>query len=300
MKKQFLSIMAAVTIISNVVPIGKTNAVEANSKIRIMPLGDSITDGFWTEGGYRKYLSNNLTEKGYTNIDFVGPNGSDQATFNYHGETVSYDNNHAGYNGYSIQNVSNIFVSLNGIKEALQEGNYMEQYSPDIILLEIGTNDILTFNLIGSEKRLSGLLDYLLDNMENDGVIFLSTVPYANMKPVQNELSNLIIKSYNGLVKKIAKKYSAEGKNVKLVDVNSVVDPSTDLYDELHPNEQGYEKMGNYWTNILDSYLNGNEDPAAVIEDDSESTDFSINSFGSGFISVMSKICKFVRSIFNK
>jgi len=37
------------------------------------------------------------------------------------------------------------------------------------------------------------------------------------------------------------------------------------MHDGVHPNETGYEKMGNYWANLLNStYLNGNTDPKPV------------------------------------
>ena len=48
-------------------------AVNAGSEIRIMPLGDSITYGSWSEssGGYRQKLFLDLSQTGF-NVDFVG------------------------------------------------------------------------------------------------------------------------------------------------------------------------------------------------------------------------------------
>ena len=78
------------------------NISMSSDVIRIMPAGDSITFGMGDTGGYRKYLDYFLKEKGYTNFDFVGPEGKNSASFNYNGKSVTYDDNHAGYSGYTI------------------------------------------------------------------------------------------------------------------------------------------------------------------------------------------------------
>ena len=112
------------------------------------------------EGGYRKYLSYFLSQNGYSNVDLVGPEGKDSATFNYNGKQVTYDDNHAGYSGYTITNLpGGWFGQLNGILETMQNGDYIKKYSPDIILLQIGTNDVSNGHLDGSEERLHQLLD---------------------------------------------------------------------------------------------------------------------------------------------
>ena len=42
-----------------------------NETIKIMWVGDSITDGYGIPGSYRKFLYHGLTQKGY-NIDMIG------------------------------------------------------------------------------------------------------------------------------------------------------------------------------------------------------------------------------------
>ncbi|MDP1678189.1 MAG: hypothetical protein Q8L88_15135, partial [Bacteroidota bacterium] len=44
--------------------------VQAQDSIRIMPIGDSITELNW-QGGYRSYLYKLLSDSGFT-FDFVG------------------------------------------------------------------------------------------------------------------------------------------------------------------------------------------------------------------------------------
>lgn len=226
---------------------------DKNQPVKIMPLGDSITFGMADEGGYRKFLSYFMQQKGYSKIDLVGPEGKDSATFNYNGKQVTYDDNHAGYSGYTITDLpGGWFGKLNGILETMQNGDYIKKYSPDIILLQIGTNDVSNGHLDGSEERLHQLLDYLRENMPSNGIIFLTTIPdLGNTGFGGNSNGNIAL--YNELIKKVANDYS--NKNVIYADIHSVIDGSKDLADGVHPNAGGYEKMGKYWADLLDDYL---------------------------------------------
>ncbi|WP_295071661.1 SGNH/GDSL hydrolase family protein [Ruminococcus sp.] len=232
----------------------------AADTIKIMPLGDSITYGMADEGGYRKYLSYFLQQKGYTNVDLVGPEGKDSATFNYNGKSVTYDDNHAGYSGYTITNLpGGWFGQLNGILETMQSGDYITKYSPDIILLQIGTNDVNNGHVTDSEEHLHTLLDYLREKMPSDGKIFLTTIPdLGNSGWGNNSSKNGDIAKYNELVKKVANEYSS--KNVIYADIHSVIDGTKDLADGVHPNAGGYEKMGKYWFEQIEGYLKGSDD----------------------------------------
>ena len=256
MRKRFLrasaGIVMSAAMLSGAMPISAPTA-NAAENVKIMPLGDSITFGMADDGGYRKYLDTFLKEKGYSNIDFVGPEGSDSATFTYNGQKVTYDDNHAGYSGYTITNLpGGWFGQLNGILETMQKGDYITKYSPDIILLQIGTNDVSNGHLDGSEERLHQLLDYLREKMPSNGKIFLTTIPDLGNTGWGGN-SNGDIAKYNELIKKVADDYSS--KNVIYADIHSVIDGSKDLADGVHPNAGGYEKMGKYWADILDEYL---------------------------------------------
>ena len=147
MKKKILSAVSSILILANTLAVYNmpVSAEETgtDSDVKIMSLGDSITDGYWTAGGYRKYLYHELELKGYDNIDMVGMKGSDSATFNYNGETFTYDDNYSGYSGYAIQYMTGT-ETRQGILETIQETDMINVCKPDIILLKIGTNDILS------------------------------------------------------------------------------------------------------------------------------------------------------------
>ena len=229
-------------------------AVQAADQINIMPIGDSITFGYGQgqDGGYRKFLDYALKEKGIT-FDMVGPEGQNSAAFNYNGQSVTYDNNHAGYSGYTIKQQYPIpSWGENGLLEVLQKKNAVRQAQPDIVLLIIGTND-MTANrdLTACESDLHDLIDYILGDMPSDGVIFMGSIPEftaygGNAQRVAN---------YNSTVKKVAEAY---GDNVQFADVHGCLNGMADMQsDNLHPNAEGYEKMGRFWADVIDEYLGG-------------------------------------------
>lgn len=262
LQKKLCAVTASLMMTAAALPADFSFNAAAADKIKIMPLGDSITYGMADEGGYRKFLWQMLQEKGYTDIDFVGPEGKENATFTYKGKQVSYDDNHAGYSGYTIvDRPGGFFGKQNGILETMQSGDYITKYAPDIILLQIGTNDINNGALNSTENDLHTLLDYLCEKRPANGTIFMTTIPdLGNMGWGGDKTAD--IAAYNQIVKKVADEYSS--KNVIYADIHSVIDASSDLADGVHPNAGGYEKMAAYWTEQLDGYLSKGSTPGTT------------------------------------
>ncbi|MGN0677805.1 MAG: SGNH/GDSL hydrolase family protein [Ruminococcus sp.] len=280
MKNKFLALISSACMLINTLLIYSmpVSAEENSDDVKIMSLGDSITDGYWTAGGYRKYLYHELELKGYNNIDMVGMKGSDNASFVYNGETVSYDDNYSGYSGYAIQYMTGT-ETRQGILETIQETDMINVCKPDIILLQIGTNDILSNYNDGITERLENLVNTILSDMEENDIIYVSTIPDIDVEKVSDwfwsygelkynntteDFTKIIqdyIDSYNESIYNMVNAMQSEGKPVKFADIHSVVDYKADLYDGVHPNEQGYEKMGKYWSEIIESELSGEISP---------------------------------------
>lgn len=63
LKKLISAIASAAVMLScTVFPADAQN--NETEKLRVMPLGDSITDGFWLQGGYRTTLCELLEKNG--------------------------------------------------------------------------------------------------------------------------------------------------------------------------------------------------------------------------------------------
>ena len=109
--------------------VAKNSMRESSGKVKIMPLGDSITYGEHssTGGGYRLPLWNELVARG-THIDFVGSmrNGP-----------PGFDAENEGHRGWEIAQITSHII------------NWLIAYRPDIILLHIGTNDIIKNDNLG-------------------------------------------------------------------------------------------------------------------------------------------------------
>ena len=292
--KKWMTVLTAGTIAMGAVsvPAGIPNAqAESTSSetVKILCAGDSITDGYsYSQDGYRKYLCYYLQQEGIS-YDMVGPQNSwsDSAIYNWDGTEITYDPAHCGYSGYAIQQ----YNGRSGLYETMfGNGNVMETYNPDMILLQIGTNDLLDarLNAISSQsdvtgstsalERLEGLVDQIIANMDPTDTLFIASVPdidaevrydwlgaygwfYGlNTSSANDELTETVdqcVDTYNAGVQELVAKKQAEGKNVQFADIHGVVDKKNGLIDGVHPNETGYAAMGLLWANTISSYLNG-------------------------------------------
>lgn len=245
---------AAVMLTGAVTALHSGAAEEEKEPLRLMCLGDSITDGFWMPGGYRNTLCKLISENNMEQqIDMTGPNwGGD-----------CYDPQHAGYSGYSIEDIPNQRVGIRNFSEWL-----MENYPADVIFLEIGTNDILSqFELENFGNRLNILLDILISHLPENGMLYLATLPVMNADvttyiDISQENMDKCIDLCNAQIREIAAERLAAGQPVQLAEINKLL-TFDDLVDGVHPNEQGYRKMGEFWFKNLNAYLSGEtEQPA--------------------------------------
>src|SRR5687768_7813674 len=75
---------------------------ESNGGVRVMPLGDSITEGTQVPGGYRIGLWQRMAAGGYT-VDFVGSQ--------FNGPSNLGDHDHQGHPGWRIDQIA---ANING------------------------------------------------------------------------------------------------------------------------------------------------------------------------------------------
>lgn len=230
-------------------PVVTPDPGEEVEKIKIMPLGDSITDGYTTAGGYRNTLCNLLATNELSKyVDFVGSRSGGSG----------FDTDHEGHPGWAIDTIpASGDVEGKGRQGLLPNiDTWMDTYTPEIVMLQIGTNDILSqYELDAAPDRLEQLVDRVLEKLPEGGKLYLATIPYIdagsslnNTGKTQEEL-DAQINSYNTAVKAIA-----ETNELTLVDVNSCLE-LTDLRDGVHPSPDGYAKMGGLWYSTLEDEL---------------------------------------------
>ena len=208
--------------------------------IRIMPLGDSITYGANTAGGYRLPLYNLLTQANY-GVDFVGSETGNGAS-----DLPDWD--HEGHSGWWLSH------SDGGIYQNV--GKWLAHVeTPDVVLLHIGTND-------GGYATVEKLRNLILriHNLAPKTHIVATTLLG---RPTNNAgIDEHIRNNFNPGVQPMVESLAQQGVPVHFLDMYSVLDYThaegahpADLGDGLHPSAQGYAKMAQAWfgaiTNIF-------------------------------------------------
>ncbi|MGC5290529.1 cellulose binding domain-containing protein [Micromonospora sp. DT231] len=215
--------LAAVAAVAAAVPIATAPAnAESNGGVRVMPLGDSITDGFNVAGGYRIELWQRFTSGGYR-IDFVGSQ--------FNGPSSLGDHDHEGHSGWTIAQIDANVV------------NWLRATNPRTVLLHIGTNDMYG-DTSGAPGRLATLVDRITNTAPNADVFVATIIPKSG--------ADNVVRGYNAAIPGIVQTRAAAGKRVHLVDMYRALTLG-DLADGVHPNATGYRKMAAAWYDALRS-----------------------------------------------
>jgi hypothetical protein len=199
---------------------------------RILPLGDSITDGFNIPGGYRIELFRRAHMAGQ-NITFTGSLNNGPAMV----DGVTFPNRHEGHSGWTIDMIGDQVPS-----PALQT-------APHIVLLMAGTNDaIMNLNIAQAPTRLGTLLDELTTGAPN------ALILVAQLTPLSDSARESRVTGFNAAIPAIVQTRVAAGKHIKLVDMHTGF-PTSELADGIHPNTAGYARMAGVWYAALDPLL---------------------------------------------
>lgn len=264
--------------------------------LRIMPMGDSITQGT-VPGGYRLPLHNLLIKNSYA-VDFVGAKTQS-------GDTCP-DTNHWGQGGWQISDVpatmnEHSYVSIqgqnrSGLYDEMSDAISSTYFSTDdattrnIVLLQIGINDVLhqvvdsahgRFNsdagndgvgegqewvAEGSIARLQTLLQ-TIDSLAVSRNLQIEVI-LGNLCPLStawtgDAVSSILINEvaeYNQLVNSVIPTVVFENIRVKVVDQYTATIGK--LADGLHPDTTGYAAMAHVW---FDAITNPGEGTVAAL-----------------------------------
>ncbi len=130
---------------------------ESNGGVKVMPLGDSITDGYNVPGGYRTGLWSRFVAGGYR-VDLVGSG--------FNGPAALGDHDHEGHSGWTISQID------------AQVTTWLRTSTPHTVLLHIGTNDMYG-DTSGAPARLGTLLDRITAVAPNAEVFVATIIPSA-------------------------------------------------------------------------------------------------------------------------
>ncbi len=214
---------------------------------KIMPFGDSITEGCCNfMGGYRVGLFQLAREAGHE-ITFVGSASNGPAMV----DGVPFPQDHEGHGGYTIEDEP--ARNTNGIAPFV--GPSMASYMPDIITLMIGTNDLNgNIDVQDAPRRLGALLDSIFE-ADPDVLVIL-----AQIVPTTNDGTNQVVSNYNAAMPALVAERTAMGRHLILIDMYGAFERDANyktslMADGLHPNDAGYARMAETWYEAIEPYL---------------------------------------------
>jgi lysophospholipase L1-like esterase len=198
--------------------VGMSASWPAGGPVRILPLGDSLTDGYVFEGGYRIDLRAMLLAA-HHDIDFVGSR--------YSGPLGLGDKNHEGHVGWRIDELTG------------GAGPWLRAYQPRVVLLLVGTQDMLQgYDPTGAPGRLGTLLDTIKTTLPDVRVV-LSTLPR-----VADADALVRIQTFNAALPGVV---AAQGGTVSLVDAFAAIQPNHLAEDGVHLTGEGYSQLARVW-----------------------------------------------------
>jgi lysophospholipase L1-like esterase len=228
-------------------------AVRASSVLTILPLGDSITYGYQGSalpadpGGYRGTLYTDLTAKGY-NVQLVGSETANPPT-----NLPATADGQEGHPSYVIADAKG--TSLAGsLADNIDTWLGPNGPKPDVVLLMIGVNNILERYHLEQGPYELGALVRRINELDPGAKILVSTLlpvnlPQFSQYPLNQDIQrfNQALEGPDGVIASLQK----SGIQAGLVDIGSLFTAS-DLADGLHPNVEGYVKLGHAWASAVE------------------------------------------------
>ncbi len=222
--------------------------------IKILTIGNSITQADQNTYSYRYNLWKKLIDANI-DFDFIGSQttnkGGNPAWPAYKGKT--FDSDHEGHYGWTVDQL------LNGHDHEPNAGKlsqWLQNYTPDIVLLHAGTNDaILGQSLDGTINELKELITQIRQKNPNVIILMAKLIPAYPEKVGKSQAEN--IPKLNEKIAALATQLNTDQSRVILVDQFSNFDPTpgADSFDGLHPNASGEEKMAQRWFAALSPLL---------------------------------------------
>ena len=231
------------------------NEMNPAKKIRVMPLGDSITRG---KGGssWRHHLRNLLKAEGI-HIQYVGssphaPNFCEPWSDHYLAlqQALNYNVEHEGWGGLKIHEL--IKLVDHGSYPDFSIEALLETNPADLILLMIGTNDFKdNYETEAAWQRLNRLVKMIVGI--SDATLFTASILpiFAALDPAVSEK----LKDYNAKIVGIIDSCRSKGCQVRFVEMYPHFRKEDMLEDGIHPNIYGDRKIAKIWSQAIITFL---------------------------------------------
>jgi len=206
---------------------------------RILCLGDSITGGDNLKQSYRYRLWKKLIDAG-ADFDLVGSRSTNHTGSPYFAPYLNktFDPHHEGRWGLRTDEV---LQSLPG---------WLGNYTPDVALIHLGSNDLIQGNTISSTvNEISLIINALRADNPAVAILLAQIIPYSGYNFEGN------VEPFNNALAAFAPTKSTAQSPVVIVNQHAGFNVAPDTVDYVHPNATGEEKMAAKWMLTLPTYL---------------------------------------------
>lgn len=202
--------------------------------VRIMPLGNSITELDW-QGGYRRLLKDSLVLGGFS-TDFVGSRNSGQANWAYP------DYEHEGVGSATITRAAGrVYPHIE------TAAGRMTTYQPEIVIIELGTNDLYSGGRTPTMFRddMRKLLDTIWSVNSGIKIVLSTIIPPDTLGRLTLVPLWFNVITTNALFPALVAEKVAQGKTIVLADVYAAFMPPESvkayILDGVHPSHDGWQ-----------------------------------------------------------
>ena len=206
--------------------------------IKILPLGDSITDSIDGNPSYRRSLWKQLNSAEH-NVDFVGRPGYRHTTVTE--DLLDYDLDHEGHSGWEANQIEDNISS------------WLNEFTADIVLLHVGTNDLdrggrgeaVNDTINETLAEIDGIISKLRAHNSSTVILLAKIIPMRNYDTAV----------FNSKIDAFVSARTTTASPIVVVDQYTGFDANADTYDNYHPNAAGESKMADKWFKALQPFL---------------------------------------------
>lgn len=215
----------------------------ASNPLKIMPVGDSITDDCAINGAWRLYLQPLLQTNGYafTNLGRWVSSPTASFTQTHHegicGAVIAYPGMFGAHGYLTVSN-----YALKTVADALTNT------APDLFLIDLGVNDMGYGRnpWLVATNHMAALLDLMFAKVPSAHVIIgkPTSITRSSIGSPAYSVYGTNMPIFCAALQSLANARRAQGQDVSVADVFSAVDPATMLQsDGTHPNAAGFNAM---------------------------------------------------------
>jgi len=224
-------------------------SISAQAQVKIMAVGDSITEGFTADppagtglgtASYRQEFENLLNQSNCS-FEMVGSRRT-----NARRNPLVFTGDHEGYSGHTADN----FVTGRAPNPGIDAS--MAEHTPDVVLLHLGSNDMFQGqNIQETVLEIEDVVSRILNANGNAKILVANVIPWFGDS---NSDNSDIPGSIQTLGTQITTAIDAMGNpNVILTDVRSGYTQSLMQADGVHPNADGEVHIADAFAAALDT-----------------------------------------------